>query len=56
MRLPQQDQPLPGEGFHPGLWLLSNNDDDINTHSACNTCLNQNPHFTDEETETQKRV
>ena len=30
-----------GEGFHPGLWLLSNNDGDINTHSESTACLNQ---------------
>lgn len=48
-RVPQQDEPFPGKGFHLGLWWESNNNNEINTRSAPNMCLDQIPHFTGEQ-------
>lgn len=48
-RVPQRDEPFPGKGFHLGLWWESNNNNEINTRSAPNMCLDQIPHFTGEQ-------
>lgn len=48
---PQEEEPLSGRASM-GLWVLSA-DNDASTPSASSTCLHQNSHFTDEETEAE---